>query len=169
MLSSLSPEHLLVFLQELKLKKHPQPTIIFCNKTSTTFFVSNMLNENDLRHIHLHARMRQQVDKLKFLSFGASLCYGMTIRGRGPTTYCTRWGGGALKVWAVSFPRPDLPEAGPGSPPPGLACLIGRALSTRLCSKFCFLVECHLWVHMMINTHKFQIVQFARRAFAWSP
>jgi len=37
------------------------PTIVFCNKSSTACYVSYFLNDNNIRHVCLHANMPEKV------------------------------------------------------------------------------------------------------------
>ncbi len=46
---------------EILKKKTPQPTIVFCNKTSTSHFVANLLNDHDIRHEHIYGGLNQKV------------------------------------------------------------------------------------------------------------
>ena len=61
-------DDLVLQLLKMKQKKEPQPTIVFCNKASTSYFVADLLNDHDIPHVHMHGKMLQEVIYLIYLS-----------------------------------------------------------------------------------------------------
>jgi len=66
-------EHLLALLKNNVARQIP--TIVFCNKSTTTCFLSYFLNNNNVHHVCLHADMPEKVGIFIVLACRFLFCF----------------------------------------------------------------------------------------------